>query len=128
MISVFRFQRDIYNIIDSKQTFGAWLDRLPKQLQSDPYCHDNHVRSMAEIVPKNAKVFRLEDEMDPIIDWLDDLAGITGEPRKITRSNTYTQRLAEYNKDAGPAPEVTDADRAMIRSYYSVDFERFGYD
>ena len=128
LISVFRFQRDIHNMIDSEQTFGAWLDRLPKLLQSDPYCFDNHVRPMAEIVPKNARVFRLEDGTTPVVAWLDDIAGFPGEPRKILPANTYEQRLVELKKEAGSVPEVSDADRVKIRTYYRIDFERFGYD
>ncbi len=127
LVSVFRYQRDVEETIVKDMPFSEWLDVVPDLLLHAPFHFDNHIRPMTEIVPQNAKIFRLEDGLDPVVEWLDKIAGFIGEPRVIQRTNTYVQRLAVRKKTPGPEIQISDTDRETIKKHYSIDFERFGY-
>lgn len=127
IMSVFRFQRDIERKIARKVTFSDWLDQLEEHKQKHPFYIDNHARPMVDLVPRDATVFRIEDGTDPIIEWLDKLAGNQDEPRDIRHNNTYQQRLAVKKRKPGPEPEITPEITRKIAEYYAADFNRFGY-
>lgn len=128
LASVFRFQRDVERLLPGTAEFGDWLDGLEAARAADPHYLDNHVRPMTEMVPQGATVFRLEEGMDPVIAWLDDLAGGPAPDVPLRRRNDYAERLAWEGRDPGPAVVVSDAIRARIAARYAEDFARFGYD
>ena len=94
LASVFRFQRDIERTIDPATGFTTWLDGLPKRLAEDPFHLDNHLRPMTDLVPANAVIFRLENGMEPVLTWIDELAGDTRGARKMPTANSHADRLA----------------------------------
>ena len=125
MISVFRYQRDIERTLPLKTSFGDWLESLPDLTARRPFHLDNHVRPMTDLVPEGAKVFRLEQGLEPIIGWLDALTGEEGEPRHFRHVNVYDLRKGK--RRAAPAPEINDRVLAQIAGLHAADFERFGY-
>lgn len=128
LASVFRFQRDIERTIDPATGFTTWLDGLPKRLAEDPFHLDNHLRPMTDLVPANAVIFRLENGMEPVLTWIDELAGDTRGARKMPTANSHADRLAAQETEPLPAPELTDDALDIIARLYAADFERFGYD
>lgn len=128
LVSVFRYHRDIEQLIDPETGFQDWLDGLTEAHRKQPFYLDNHARPMTEFVPDGAKVFRIEDGTGPILRWLDKLAGDQKGPRRIGRRNTYDQRLKVDRRDSGPDAQVTPAARARIADLFAPDFERFGYE
>ena len=95
LLSVFRYQRDAEDLIPAAVSFGSWLRRIPSQ---GPYYLDNHTRPMAQMVPEDAVVFRLEEGLTPVTDWLDELAG----ERREDGSN---RGLASKLRDLQPCSE-----------------------
>lgn len=126
--SVFRYQRDIETTIDPNLGFRDWLDDLAEQGDRDPYYLDNHPRPMCDFIPEGAEIFRMEDGLAPLVDWLDAQAGTQDGAREIPLSNSYAQRLAKDMTQPGPPPEITAEIKDRIATLYAKDFERFGYD
>lgn len=127
-ISLYRYQRDIVRTLPQDLAFTPWLDGLATQLREAPYALDNHPRPMSEFIPEEARIFRLEDGLQPVADWLDELPARRPAPEPIGRNNSYDEKLARSGGTPGPKVAPTDADRARIAEIYAVDFERFGYE
>ncbi len=125
LLSVFRFQRDAVGSIETEKTFGAWLAGLSTRA---PYYLDNHTLPMCQIVPEGAEVFKLEDGAQPIINWLDNLAGDTSGPRDIPGTNKLDDLLKVLGRKPGPPVHATEANIVVIKSLYKEDFLRFGYE
>jgi len=128
IVSVYRFQRDIAGLIPADTGFGDWLAELESQYEKDPFCYDNHAQPATNLIPeRNAKIFRLEDGLAPVVDWLDELAGNQDGPREMVVSNTYAQRLDREQVPAGPASQITETERGIIEEIFAADYKRFGY-
>ncbi len=128
LVSVFRYQRDVERTIPLKRTLMDWLGELEVMLIHRNFAFDNHIRPMTEIVPQDARVFRLEDGTEAIVDWLDELAGDKDGARVIRTSNSYNQRIMQKRRKPRPRPVPTRRQYARIAKLYAADFERFGYD
>ena len=127
IVSVFRYQRDIEGTIAAETEFLDWLKSLESLRAQDPYYLDNHTRPAVDIVPHNAEVFKLEDGLGKVVEWIDEIAGDSEGPRNIGTKNTYLTRIVETGKPAGRAPEISNAERDVIAQIFAQDFERFGY-
>lgn len=125
--SVFRFQRDVESAIPAGMGLADWMDELPQRRRADPYALDNHPRPMTEMVPEGCSVFRLEDGLQPVVAWLDEVAGADDGPREIARVNDYTDKLASLGLEPGPEPVLSADVQARIAEIYAADYERFGY-
>lgn len=126
--SVFRYQRDIERRLPAGTGFDAWLATLPEVLAGTPHYLDNHARPMADLVYRAARVFRLEDGLAPVVDWLDKQAGDKRAPREIEVNNSYDQRLQAANRAPAAEIVISAGARALIGKIYAADFHRFGYD
>jgi hypothetical protein len=128
IVSAFRFQRDIECSVDPDAKFGEWLTQVYGDRQNTPWQFDNHTRPMDEIVPAEARVFRLEDGLDPLVEYLQCLAGAAYDlPKAIPPRNILDRRLVFEGKEIR-AVTPTASDIALIHKYYAVDFKRFCYD
>ena len=125
--SVFRFQRDVEERISRGRSFEAWLDNQVEKMAQQRFVLDNHVRPMTEMVPEGARIFHLEQGMDPVIAWLDALAGDTAPEVVLKEKNNYAKRLDWAGIEPGPAPVITDHVRAILAEVYAGDYDRFGY-
>lgn len=124
--SVYLHNREVLGHIPEGQSFEAWLDDLPRLRRRDAGYLDNHARPMAEIVPGGARVFRLEQGLHQVTDWLDELTGTTW-PRQIGMVHSRAQLLQKRGTEAVPhhlSPEAA----ALVAGLYERDYERFGYD
>lgn len=103
---------------------GRWLARLPFTVwlrlmlataRVNRFAFDNHFRPQADFVPETAMVFRLEDGLQPVIDWL---GSATGEALPAP----------PHALPSGGRPAALDAaDLARIATAYAADYGRFGY-
>lgn len=123
--SVYMFQRAVENALPATLRFERWLESLPRTLALDPYALHGHLRPMTDYVPNTARVFRIEDGLDPLVAWLDDMAGDADGPRAIAPANVLATRLG---KATPPLPALTPALCARIAALYAADYDRFGYD
>ena len=119
LASAFRFHRDVTSLVPEGQTFAGWLRALEEVTAEDPYAYDNHGRAMVDIVPDDARVFRLEDGLSALVTWLDEIEGAAAGPRELPRLNTTS---------GARMPEVGDEEVSLIAARFAADFERFGYD
>lgn len=124
LVSTYHFQRDVEGSIPAEMGFSDWLAQLDPTQGADPFAFDNHIRPMADIVPKGAAVFHLEHGIDALVPWFDAVAGEDTGPRAILPEN---ERGA--HSEAPPVPRVkpSAADLACIGALYAADFARFGY-
>lgn len=87
-----------------------------------PYISDNHLRPQVELMPDHTTVFRLEDGLKPVLDWIDRTFGVT----------------AEAEIDDGNVSPVTDREafrvidmpvtlKRRIEEHYADDYARFEY-
>lgn len=125
--SVFKFQQDWEGRIPPETTFADWLKDLPDARFRRSYALDNHMRPMTELVPEDARIFRIEDGMQGVIDWLDELAGGRDGPRTIPITHTYTGFMQIAGK-TGQETAITEEHRNLVARLYAGDFARFGYD
>ena len=95
--------------------FSIWLRLMLAVAARNPHAFDNHLRPQSDFVPDTACVFRLEDGLDPVLDWL---AEETGETPKETMGHAIaTARPTRIGpKEAGRIAEA-----------FAADYTRFGY-
>lgn len=122
LISAFFFARDITHKLPISADFNAWAVDALSRVRQDPYLLEGHLRPQAALVPKDARIFRLEDGLDAIVPYLDGLAGNTDGPRQIAPKNVGTWRGND------PDPVLTDAVLTLVARIYAEDFARFGYE
>lgn len=116
--SVFLRQRDIEQTIPEGTVFADWVASLPQPR----FALDNHTRPMLDFIPKGARIFRLEDGLGQVVDWLDDIAGNSRGPREIGVSNSHAERLAILGRDPEPPiPEPDASLRRAITDRYAAD-------
>ncbi|MEO0751089.1 MAG: sulfotransferase family 2 domain-containing protein [Pseudomonadota bacterium] len=121
--SAFDFQRVGEKSIPEDTDINAWLAHWAKTRGAQPFQFDNHARPAHDLVPKAAKVFRLEDGIDGIVAHLDRLEGKERGPRTISHENK-SRGGSDYM--AGQSA-LTKASMALIKDIYKEDFSRFGY-
>ncbi|MEL6617681.1 MAG: sulfotransferase family 2 domain-containing protein [Pseudomonadota bacterium] len=129
LVSVFLWQREWEKALPQDMTFSGFLDAVEAGWQSARRKHtwDNHASPMAAFMPPDCTVFRLEDGLEPVVDWLDAFAGNTDGPRRIGISNRIGAQLKRRGRTLPDVP-VSDQDRTRIATLYAGDFEQFGYD
>ena len=96
--------------------FSFWLRVMLAMARRNPFAYDNHLRPQADFVPEEARVFRLEDGLAPVANWLVEAAGAA------PLSEPVPHALA-----SGGAPEIAAEDRALIEAAFRADYMRFGY-
>lgn len=119
LVSEFHYLRDHLLRIDPSESFSSWVSHLDRALATTPWLYDNHLRPMTELVPVAATVFRLEGGLEPIIPYLDALAGPHDQPLRFDRILTRDPSI--------PKVVPTASDIAAIERLYLQDYERFGY-
>jgi len=125
--SLFLYQRDAEGTIPKDRTMWDWLDALPARMEAEPFYLDNHPRPMDALVPPDCTVFRLEDGLQAVVQWLDEVAGADDGPREIASVNAYVDKVERSGGTIGPAPVITADCLERISEIYAADFDRFGY-
>lgn len=120
MVSEYRWQRQGRRGTRA----GRWLARLPFSLwlrlmlamaKVHPHAFDNHLRPQGDFIPEGAVVFRLEDGLQPVADWLGRVTGQAG------------LALPHALKSAARPLCLRAEDRARIARAFAADYRRFGY-
>ena len=123
IVSAYHFQREVEKTIPEHVSFGEWLEDLVDHQEEAPFLHDNHTRTMSDIVPEGAEVFHLEHGLDALIPWFDAFMGDETGPRAIPKVN----ERGAYAAVKGDVT-LTAAERTRVAELYAVDYERFGYE
>jgi hypothetical protein len=98
--------------------FSTWLHLMAEVHARNPYVFDNHFRPQGEFVPDGATVFRLEDGLGQVGTWLCAQAGEAG-PVAMPHELKAGSRI--------PPVQPARQDLDLISSWFSGDFQRFGY-
>lgn len=120
IISEYLYLRNHRGIIPFDQTFSEWLSTLPGMYASGRFLLDNHLRPMCEIVPESSTIFKLEDGLEKVLEYLDLVSGDQLGPRTIHRAQ-------ESQGNSKPFIPCED-DIEFIEKFYARDFDRFGYE
>jgi len=119
LVSEYHFLRDKRPLIDRSVSFSTWVAHLDRAIAENSWLYDNHLRPMVDLIPAQATVFHLEDGLERVIPYLDDLVGPCDRSLQIERILTRDPGIPK----AVPTPE----DIATIERLYRQDFETFGY-
>ncbi len=116
------------------------LDRMLGQLERHgvdaPGLADNHFMPMTRFVPEGAEVFRMEDGLDRVAEWLDEVTGTRAAGLRIGHDNAAEDRPKDTRQSLGrrikramqPAiPELDAARLERIQALYRDDYAAFGY-
>jgi Sulfotransferase family len=122
LISAFFYARDVFGRIPLSTEFNAWFAGAAALIMDDPFCLAGHFAPQSSFVPKDSRIFRLEDGLHHIIPYLDKLAGNEDGPREMPTRNIGRWRREE------PPPVPTMATLDLACRIYAEDFARFGYD
>lgn len=122
--SAYNFQKEALKSIPSDRTFEDWFRLRRPELTAGRYIDDNHLVPQTQIVPPQARVFRLEDGLDQIVTYLDTVEGAQNGSRHIAPQNV---RAVPVNGRRGPVENLSRDLLQSIEEVYAEDFERFGY-
>lgn len=96
--------------------FPVWLRLMLAVAERNPHAFDNHLRPQADFVPDTARVFRLEEGLAPVLEWLCETAGHPSD------GITFPHALS-----TGADTRVSPQDARRIAAAFAVDYDRFGY-
>lgn len=123
LVSAFQFQVEVEKTVAPLWSIDEWVDDFLNRAATEPFLYDNHMCPQADIVPRGATVFRLEDGLDAIVPHLDTLAGDSRGPRAIPAENVRAKHLITDDARLTPSAETL----ARIAAFYGEDFARFDY-
>jgi len=123
MVSEYRYQRTerragrLWPLL-RRLDFSTWLHLMAAVQARNPYAFDNHFRPQSDFVPEGAAVFRLEDGLGAVGEWL---CAQAGEPPPPDMPH-------DLKSPQGRERVVPNrADLALILHWYDEDYCRFGY-
>lgn len=100
-----------------------WLRHVLSNQDRYPYAFDNHLRPQKQFVGEDTIVFRLEDGMDAVFDWLENKFGDPATPIERVSANRAWTEQSDMQRVRLPPSSLR-----WMRDVYAADFERFGYD
>lgn len=96
--------------------FGIWLRLMLAVARINPHAFDNHLRPQSDFIPAGAKVFRLEDGLQPVAAWLAQVTGerVSGVP--------MPHAIPSHAAEVYPIQSAR-----LIARVFAQDYARFGY-
>lgn len=89
-----------------------------------PFKYDNHLRPQTDIVPPQGRIFRIEDGIDSVQDYIDSEFGPWAKPAKISHIS-HTDMASDPFEFTGT---ISDRLVELTLELYREDYNRFGYD
>lgn len=96
--------------------FPLWLRVMLAMAKRNPHAFDNHLRPQSDFVPATARVFHLENGLEPVIGWLAETVG----------DRAVASGLPHAIRTPGQTP-IDPRDAALIHQTFRADYQRFGY-
>ena len=90
--------------------FNTWVELALEKCKKDPNLHDNHFRPQSEFVGEGCRLFRFEDGLNKVFDWIDE---ITGTP-SIERTHLKKGQSTDLN--------ISDQTRRLVKDFYKDDY------
>lgn len=106
----------------SAEHVEAWTRTVMRRAQRNPYVFDNHVRPQHQFVVPKARIFRLEEGMDSIVESLNAEwgLGLTAEAHRHMGSGV------EGGISSGDV-ELNAYVEGEVRQFYARDYALLGY-
>lgn len=122
LLSAFYFQRDVEKKIKRDAVFSNWLVKLQEKLRENQFAFDNHFRQQTELIPSECQIFRLEDGLKKVTEYLDEVLGEQDTQLEIGNFNS------NISGRKGADVDLTTSDHEIIERIFSLDYEKFGYE
>lgn len=106
-----RYLVEVEQIGNLRFTFEEWLDATFDGYRHDPASADNHIRPQCDFIDANTVLFRFEDGLSRVIDWID----------AVTNTGPIQTQL-DYNASHGPDVMIPEETRRKIEVFYDVDY------
>lgn len=102
---------------------SKWAEKNFRAYEKDPYVLDNHLRPQDEFWLPEARVYRLEDGLETMIQDLNSTfeLGVEWQTKRVLHSK------AEVGFSSSEV-ELSDELHERLTDFYAADFERFGYE
>ena len=113
LVSEYRYRRGQVERKGKREMpdFQHWAERAFRLYAENPYFLDNHIRPQAEFVSDGMKLFRLENGLEPVTRWLEQLCGVEGPV------------VAHKLQGGGEPVTVSPYMRGKIEAFYTADFK-----
>lgn len=106
-------------VVDGKESEepNAWIETAFERYKTFPFTRDNHIRPQVQFVAPDVTVFKFEDGLEkPLSAAFDEL----GLP--------FDGEMAHERKGSSGPISVSKSTIELIQTFYSDDFNTFGYD
>ena len=117
IVSEYRWQQNSSK--SSRLSFSTWLRLTLGAARKEPRIYENHIRPQSEMITENAEIFRLEEGFEALINRLDDVT-------MTVAKNVSMGHLLKHS--AKTSVDISREDAELVSSFYSSDYERFGYE
>lgn len=121
LVSAFCFSRDVVGRIPLNTEFNAWFEDAATWIGKEPYRNGGHLETQGTFIPRDTRIFRLEDGLQAIIPYLDGLAGNSDGPREVPVRN-----VGRWRGNEAPI-QLTQRTLDLVNQVYAADLEQFGY-
>lgn len=111
-----------HDVRTDRKSVEEWAERVFTRYEKDNFAFDNHLRPQAEFLLPNARVFRLEDGLDRVVEQLNADHGLGLVPPST--------RVRDRRLQSGVASTDVEISRRLakrVRNFYDVDYRTFGY-
>lgn len=122
--SAFDYQLAGERTLSSDTTINGWIQNYAENSKKTPYLFDHHLRAASDLILPGSKIFRLEDGLSVIVQYLDKLSGNNKGPRVIRHTNK-SRGGSDYLRRQEP---LTPTSLKLISEIYKKDFKKFGYE
>lgn len=117
IISEYKFRAG-QSKIHASLAFNDWLQIVMAASRANPFVFDGHIRPQTDFIPNNCKVFKLEEGLDKLNEWLSEVIDIELPSQRFTHHSNKSKNI-----DVAP----DNASRELINAFYSADFNRLNY-
>ncbi|MEL6957340.1 MAG: sulfotransferase family 2 domain-containing protein [Pseudomonadota bacterium] len=91
--------------------FNDWAMERMRCLLKNPMLDDNHIRPQTDFLRWNMLIFRYEDGLDPVFDWIDAFTGTPCGDRALRKNASSPQSIT-------PSADVV----VQVRETYGSDY------
>ena len=109
MLSEYRYRLERGDV---SRPFDGWARIALERVKETERLFDNHVRPQADFLTPDMILFRLEDGLDPVYDWIDEVTGTSTGNRDIWEKKSPKTKI-----------DVADDLLADIQAYYAADYD-----
>lgn len=127
LVSVFKFQRDVEGLIAPGTDFSDWVKEVREMRHDLRFRYDNHLLPQVDFLPADCRLFPLENGLDPLLSYFDELTETKGGPTEFERINESGQNTKRRPSSEQLKIVPNDSDIEIIREIYEDDFEQLGY-